>query len=215
MTFFNSTMSYQPGSLAGKYSPAVVVDNNDPEKVQRIKYRIAQLQTSRPDAGLSWASPFGWSPQGNSSGVGDVGVPVIGAKVIVFFPEDDEHHAYYMADFHDKSTQISDLMENYPNSYGRVDASGNLFLVNTTTNTMRVVHVSGTYIKINADGSAEMGSAGPKVSIFSTGTCEVKALGAINLDGKTVNINCGLAQPLTITPRQRPPLTPFSDRTDY
>src|SRR5580765_1085618 len=161
MTFFNSTMGYQQGSLAGKYSPAMVVDNNDPEKVQRIKYRIAQLQTSRPDDGLSWASPFGWSPQGNSSGVGDIGIPVVGAKVIVFFPEDDEHHAYYMADFHDKATQISDLLEDYPNSYGRVDASGNLFLVNTLNNTMRVIHVSGTYVKINADGSAEFGSAGP------------------------------------------------------
>ncbi|HWY34471.1 MAG TPA: phage baseplate assembly protein V [Nitrosopumilaceae archaeon] len=212
--FADLTGLFEKGSLQGKLAPAIVINNNDPTKTQRVQYRISTIHQGRTDAELVWAIPIGWSTQGNSAGIGDISVPQIGAKILIFFPENDEHDTYYFADYHDKSTQIVELQENYPNSYGRIDSSGNLWLVNTQTNTVRFIHVTGSYIKINADGSTECGSQ-QTLNVFAHGALNLRSAGAVNIDGTTVNINQGAAATLTMTARTRPAPVNAANQTDY
>jgi len=206
---------FQKGSLAGKIGLGIVVDNNDPTKNQRVKYRMATLHEGRKDNELVWAIPLGWSAQGNTpGGVGSISIPPVGAKILIFFPEDDEHDSYYFGDFHDQSTQIADLLEDYPNAYGHVDASGNLFLVNTLQNTVRFIHRSGTYIKIAANGAVEIAAA-DSLKIYSSTTLSLRSAVAINIDAPIINVDTGAAS--TLTPTARTPPTPqsFSNKVDY
>lgn len=212
---------FDKGSLGNKLATAVVVDNNDPLQIGRIKFRISTLHSGRSDTELTWAAQLHQSSQGNTTyGIGEVGVPVVGAKVIIFFPEDDEHNAYYLADYHDTGSKITELLEDYPNSYGRIDASGNLFLVNTTANTVRFVHVSGTTITIGADGTITFASAA-SINLLAQNTINIRSSTHVYIDAPTseVRIQEGLAAAVPAnTPRTRPsPSTGYTDATlkDY
>lgn len=202
--FSNLVASMQKGGFGGKLAAGTVTDNNDPTRNQRIKYRIATLHDGQDDAELVWAIPLGWGAQGNTpGGMGSIAIPPIGGKVIIFFPENDAHDTYYMADFHDNSTKISELLEDYPHSYGHIDATGNLLLINTQQNTVRFVHVTGTYIKISPLGAVELGCA-KSLTIYSGDVLTLRALHEINIDAATMNVNIGLSPTLTTTPRTRP-----------
>ena len=187
-----------PGTLEGKIVSGVVIDNNDPEKLFRVKVRLSEMHSGRPNGEIPWSMQFLFSNQGHTNQIGSICIPVIGAKVLIMFPEDDEHDSYYIADYHDKSSQIQELLVDYPNVYGHIDASGNLWLVNTLRDTVTFIHVSGSYTKYFQNGDVEQGVAG---------NYYVKAIGSINLDGVTVNINSGGAQHLAITPRTKPTVT--------
>jgi Type VI secretion system/phage-baseplate injector OB domain len=212
--FTDPQSMFEKGSLAGKITPAVVVNNNDPTKNQRVMYRIATMHTGRKDDELVWAIPLGWSTQGNGGGVGDVSVPLIGQKILIFFPENDEHDTYYFADYHDKSSQIIELLEDYPHCYGRVDASGNLFLVNTLHDTVKFIHLSGSYIKFNQDGSGEVGFA-KGFNVFAHEAIGIRSGVAISMDAPAIHLNEGGSATLTTTARVKPPAGNFTNKTDY
>jgi hypothetical protein len=188
------------GSLGNKMAAAVVVDNNDPEKLQRVKCRVSDLHTGRNDSDLAWSTKFGISAQGNTGKIGEIGLPPIGAKVILFFPEDDEHDTYYIADMHDKSTQIAELLVDYPNVYGHIDASNNLWMVNTLQDTVLFVHgPSGSSYKYLKNGDVEH---------YVAGDFRMHVAGNYNVDAAIFNLQKGEASSVTGSPRPKPAVTP-------
>ena len=197
MTFDRTLSPYnQPGTLQHKMAVAVVVDNNDPMKIQRIKCRVSDLHSGRTPDELVWALQLTLSPQGHSGSVSSIGIPLIGSKVIIYFPEDDEHDQYYIADVNDKTSQTAELLVDYPNCYGHIDASGNLWFVNTLQDTVTFVHVSGSYYTFQKNGD---------VDIVAAKDLNFKAMGNINMDGVAINLQKGNASMLTTTPRTKPP----------
>ena len=81
---------------------AIVVDENDPDKLGQIRARVPGLMDGIPDDQLPWARPRDWNhPFGQmakkKTGIGKTsffgGVPRRGNKVELFFPTGDAHVA--------------------------------------------------------------------------------------------------------------------------
>jgi hypothetical protein len=60
---------------------------------------------------------------------------------------------YYFGAFPSEQVVIKELTElDYPHCYGHVDRSGNLWLVNTRRDTIKMIHVSGTSFAVDGKG---------------------------------------------------------------
>ena len=187
---------------------AKVVDNNDPLKLERVKFRIQGLHRNTTDANLPWAIPQKQSIQGNNN-VGSINIPSLGSEIIVYFI--DDYSVIYTGVMVRDDNTIDELTStNYPNCYGHIDASGNKMLVDTTANTVTFTHVSGTQIQIAQNGTTTIVSKGDinlnsqnNINLVTTNnialSCKnfsVDASSAITLksntitsDGSSININ--------------------------
>lgn len=195
------------GTLQGKISHGIVIDNNDPSQLQRVKVRVAELHSGRPEGEIPWSLQFMFSKQGHTNSMGSIAIPVIGAEVLIMFPEDDEHNTYYIADYYSKNTQIAELLVDYPHVYGNIDASGNLFLVNTLKDTVTFVHVSGTFINIQQSGMVNV-VANNTMNFFANGDINMRATGGVYIDGTVVHFNSQHSPMLLPTPRTKPSINP-------
>lgn len=184
--FSNPSREFRRETLNGKTYIGEVVDNNDPEKQQRIKIRIPELHRGVPDEDLPWCLPNArLGAQGNSSGgVGSMSIPVVGSKIEVSMGNNSSYFPTYggsptTKDVKNEFAQHPD----YPHVYGHVDRSGNKFEVNTAKNTVSFTHVTGTTILIKADGSVDIG--GPKdVTIACKGDMNLGCEGNMTISSK-------------------------------
>lgn len=133
---------------------AVVVDNNDPDKLQRVKVTLPGLLEYDSPADLPWLSPAQASLFGIGDNYGVVRVPRIGAKVFVRFGADAPRSGVYFGDAVTSRTQLpSELTTNYPNRVGWVDPSGSYAYADLQDKTFRYTHSSGTSVEVLADGT--------------------------------------------------------------
>ena len=150
-----------PSLKAQKYS-GVVVDIDDPMKLQRVKIRIPQLHRGIPDEDLPWSMPQRTGQANSAGGTGTVRVPPKGTKVYSQFENGDPHFPQYS---HSPTTEdvqkdhplVKD--EDYPHVYGEVDQAGNMWAVNTKKKTSMYLHKSGSSIKFMEDGTIMIASA--------------------------------------------------------
>lgn len=200
--------------MRGVIAAGDVVNNNDPDKLLRVKVRIPLIHRDIPDAKLPWSRPQMFlGPSGVGGGVGGVRVPAIGAKVLVQFNDDTLYNTSYVADFAYENSIPAELLADYPESYGWIDAAGNLFFVNTKTKEARFIHVSGSKFDIAADGSMVIASA-KKITV--SGATDVDVLGAntvsihsgslvdVRADRIDLNKSTSGTSPVTVTPRTKP-----------
>lgn len=146
-------------SLVASVLVGVVVDNNDPEKLQRIKARCRELHYNYPDEALPWLRPSNTNgPQGNSSGgVGGVALPVVGSRVYVIMDKDDGNFGAWSIAPSALDLKVDELIaRDYPHCYGHIDRSGTLTLVNTERDTRLMVHPSGTTFSIDGKGHVKI-----------------------------------------------------------
>ena len=192
-------------SLMGKLTPAVVVNNNDPTKNQRVQYRVATLHTNIQDSDLPWALPCMCTSQGFIPGVGQYGVPVPGSNILILFAEDDDNHGHYIGDYPSNNNQISEFITNYPNAYGWADTNGNLFLIDTVAKTVNFVQgVTGTNIQIDSSGD---------INLYSSTAIKMKAPNIL-LDGN-VQMGSGVDSGLMAVTRSAPSPANFNNQINY
>lgn len=160
-------------SIAKQIIPAKVIDNNDPKKLQRVKIRIANLHYGVLDTDLPWSLPIINCPSGMGSGIGAVNIPSIGTNVAVFFPEDQDADSYYIGGIPDATNALNALYANYPYAYGWVDAGGNVFIVDTTNNSIFTIQ-GGTGNFYGMDSSS--------FSVYHSSAINMKAP-SINMSG--------------------------------
>lgn len=123
---------------------AIVVDENDPDKLGQLRARVPGLMDGIPDDQLPWARPRDWNhPFGQmakkKTGIGKTsffgGVPRRGNKVELFFPTGDAHVAQWSAaNPIDKLSKDQVYDVNYPNRLGMRFPNGFQILVDTQTN---------------------------------------------------------------------------------
>lgn len=138
----------------------IVVKNDDPKKLGRVKVTIKGLfdDTSNNYDKLPWVTCFNPSEFGNNKGA--INPPLIGSKLkIMWLDDNDIYFPYYSGYWLDKTNSpcIADgfntqFQDNYPNVYGHEDNKGNYEIVNNSVGFTERGFEGGYKVKINKDG---------------------------------------------------------------
>lgn len=178
----NQARDLKSQSLFGKICFGYVVVNNDPLHLGRIKARVETLFPSNiEDENLPWILPVGMV--GGVNNQGNINVPDIQSKIWILYTSDDVYSGCYLGSL---PNIPQDLLDDYPNTYGRVDRSGNLLLINTEKDIVQFYHVSGTNINIDGSGHTKIQIAdyqNPNSNATSTNNqgLDIEIIGDLNL----------------------------------
>lgn len=188
----NQTRELKQQSLFGKIVKGKVISNDDPLHYGRVKIRIDSLHPQNlEDSNLPWVAAFNFS--GGVNGQGSIQVPDVGSICWVIFPTNDLYSGCYLGALPNVS---GELLEDYPNTYGRIDRSGNLFLINTEKDTVKFYHVSGTNISIDGSGHtkiqiANYSSSNPKADSSNSPGISIEVFGNVDLKcNEDVKFSC-------------------------
>lgn len=224
MAMSDVTRSFAAPSLKNSQFEAYVVNVDDPDKRQRVRFRVPVLHEGIPDAKLPFANQQMSGMANAGSGVGTVSVPDRYAKITVTFPQDDAHNPQYHAsptsDDVNKDNEL--LNEDYPNTMGFTDSYGNRFSTNKATGDYTIAHKSGAIIHIDGSGNVTIASAGDlnigakgNINMAAKGRMRLSASGDVSIDGSMVLLNGGNAADVAIPgKRSTPKIKDQSGRTD-
>jgi len=176
----NNTTDMEEPILTGKTAIGIVVSNNDPLHLGRIKVRIEELHPKDlENEHLPWVES--WNFRSNANQQGNINVPDIGSKVRILFPTDDLYSGIYISGI--PNVQL-ELLEDYPNTYGLIDRSGTLICANTNTDTYTIYHVSGTKLSLDGQGhcliQVTSNSVNENASSLTDNSLDIQVVGNAN-----------------------------------
>ena len=161
-------------NVAGFYR-ALVVDNDDPDQLGRVKIRIPGVLGTGdqiPVNYLPWAVPATSIFTGSGSDYGNFAVPEVGSYVFVFFEAEDIYQPVYFAEAPTKLHGLpSERTTNYPYRKVLKTKNGLIILVDDFSKEIQINHPTGASLKIDSSGN---------VTIIG---------GAIIIQGTTIDIN--------------------------
>lgn len=168
----------QPQDLKNVFYKGKVLDNNDPDKLFRVRVQVNGLMEGVPES-LPWVAPFkgGLFPNSPSGAFGTFGlVPAIGTEVTIFFDQGDQHCPYYAAFPVQMGQIVAEALTNYLYRYGFKDPEGNLFMIDSSpgANPKLKIQLAGGFV-MTVDGAGN-------VNINTPGNFNVTAAN-INLNG--------------------------------
>jgi hypothetical protein len=203
----------------------IVVDNNDPLHMQRIRVRIHEIHRGLADKEIPWAIRQCPAMQGMGGGISNVGVPALYTKVEVRFMDDSINYPKYVGSLSNSTDLVNaEFLTHYPNVYGFTDAAGNIFKVDTTSGseTVNFTHKSGLTISISSEGNCSINAndvsimANGKMNLGSTGDLHISSKGTLYFDATAVQSNSGSpASQTALVPRNRPSPASMSNKEDY
>lgn len=159
-----------------------VVDNNDPEKRQRVRVVIPGTLEAQSVEDLPWLAPINHVPGGCGDNYGSVSVPRLGSRVRVIVQDEDYANAVYDGDFASANFIMpGELAENYPNRLGWITPFNDLIYLDVVSGEFLVRRASGSGFVMDKDGN---------VSVIATGnwTQVVKGDYTLQVDGKNTLI---------------------------
>jgi hypothetical protein len=142
----------------------IVVANDDPKKLGRVKCTIqGMLENTDPEM-LPWIMPmnatgFGGKPDGSG-----MTVPDLKSELIVEFPYKSAYFAFYTGYWQSGTTHQGLFTEDYPNSYGFRDTQSSYAKINRAKGYAQFRHFGGVQMDAERDGSASMQA--PKLMKF-------------------------------------------------
>jgi hypothetical protein len=141
-------------NLVGDFR-GIVVKNDDPDKLGRIKVKVPRIFESSDVEKLPWCYPQANSDLGGRPDLSGFTVPEVNSLVTICFPNTDNvYFPVYKGYFRNSSTQQNDLFdENYPESYGFVDSTVSFYRINKTEQYTEWYHVSNSVIRMDKDGN--------------------------------------------------------------
>jgi len=185
---------------------AIVVDNIDPDKRGRVKVTIDGVLLGDTSV-LPWVFPLNPTGLGGGSSSSWFSVPELGSELVVTFPYGDIYSGFYVGYWQTAETHQTLFDEDYPESYGFMDSTGNHYKVNKAQGTMEIQHASGILLKFNQDGSLDLevpedltetidgdraSVVGGVLNINVTGNATVDSQGKVVVKGaQTVEIDGG------------------------
>lgn len=108
-----------------------VVANNDPRQLLRVRVYVKGIYEDPDPEKLPWAFQNAGSALGGKPDSSFFAVPEVGSEVMVVWPTADVYHPYYEGRRQNSLTAPKEpFNENYPNSYGTIDSSGQWYKVN-------------------------------------------------------------------------------------
>lgn len=149
----------EPLKQTEKLYVGVVVDNNDPARMQRVRVRLPQHPDNLKDDDLPWAVPEKAGMFGSGNGLGTMSVPIIGSFVSVRFCPDQYSEIYTQL----QTVTSANITGGYPKAYGIQDQNGNFLSMNLVEKLLKVLLES-------------------EVQISQTGDIKMKLAGNIHLD---------------------------------
>ena len=158
-----------------------VEDNNDPDKLGKVKVRISPY-TDMTTEELPWAYPT-LGAHGNSSNSGGINVPELGSQVRVYFPSKDLTAPYYMGAELNKMNRVTLFDEDYPHTYGYKDSNGNFYKVNKNTGIAHFQHESTTNAQVSADGTIKVTCRGGAYFTLSSYNNFTLDIGGLEING--------------------------------
>lgn len=124
-------------------------------------------------------------------------VPEIGSTVEVEYPMSDPYFGYYVGASINVNNRNDAFDEDYPNTYGFIDSLNNYFKINKTKETIELRHSSGTYVRINKDGTIDFSCKDYNVNAedvtFNCATFNVNT-NVTNIVSPVVNITGDITQ---------------------
>lgn len=187
--------SIQTAYTSGK--PGIVVDNNDPKQICRIRVTIPQIYEIQNDdvTTLPWVYKFNQSFLGGSINSESFSVPEIGSLIWVFYPLNDKKFPFYTNYPYGESCKTKHFIEHYPHMYGFKDSSGLLVRVDKFTKDILVQYNN----KFSANINGETGDVNIVVNGNTTittqkitancGQIAVTSTENVNLKANTVNVD--------------------------
>lgn len=161
----------------------LVEDNNDPEKLGRLKVRIAPY-SELATADLPWAYPK-LGTHGNSAEYGGLNVPELGSQVRVDFPSRDLTAPYYSGAELNATNRTTFFDEDYPNTYGFKDSVGNFYRINKERGTAQFQHYTSTNAQVSPDGSIKVSLSNGAYFILDNSNNFDLDIGALNIAGSS------------------------------
>ena len=159
----------------------MVEDNEDPEKLGRLRVRISPYVDFETED-LPWACPT-LGTHGNSSNAGGLNVPEKGSQVRVYFPSHDLTAPYYMGAELNDLNRTTFFDDDYPNTYGYKDSRGNFMKINKARDTVQFQHSSTSNLKIAPDGSMQVALSNGAYFTFDNRNNFELYLGAVDIAG--------------------------------
>ena len=160
----------------------MVEDNNDPEKLGRIRVRISPYADFPSTEDLPWACPILGSC-GNSSNSGGLNIPEIGSQVRVYFPSHDLTAPYYRGAELNEVNRTTFFDDDYPNSYGYKDSTGNFYKIDKAKKTVQFQHSSSSNLRVAPDGSIQVSLSNGAYFTFSNSSAFELNIGPIAIQG--------------------------------
>lgn len=166
----------------------IVVANNDPRNLGRVKCVVANLLEGRL-SDLPWIAP--WTG-GGSSGSASGDVPDIGSELIIEFKFGDIYAGFYTGAWKSYETASGLYNESYPDVLGTRDEMGNTTTINKATGTTEYKHSSGSSVTFTQSGEISIKSSskinllsesGKLSAIFDTATGQISFVGEKNIFG--------------------------------
>lgn len=168
-------------TLEGMSYLGCVEDNRDPEKLGRLKVRIAPYSELATEE-LPWAYPK-LGTHGNSAEYGGLNVPEVGSQVRIDFPSKDLTAPYYSGAELNEVNRTTFFDEDYPNTYGYKDSVGNFMRVNKEKGTVQFQHTTSTNAQVSPDGSIRVSLSNGAYFILDNSNSFSLNIGALDISG--------------------------------
>ena len=159
----------------------MVEDNNDPEKLGRLKVRISPYMDFTTED-LPWACPT-LGTHGNTSNAGGLNVPEKGSQVRVYFPNHDLTAPYYTGAELNELNKTTFFDDDYPYAYGYKDSRGNFIKVNKARDTIQLQHSSTSNLRVAPDGSMQVALSNGAYFTFDNHNNFELNIGAVDITG--------------------------------
>lgn len=184
-SFFNERESF-PFRLY----PALVVDNNDPQKIGRVRVRVYGFHGDAiPDQDCPWAI----QDQGFAgSMVGSFIVPPVGAVIRVYFDGGEITSPVYTTKVLDRNNLPSSRDDDYPNTIVLFETDDGEYLkINMKERETIYRHSTGAMLKIDKNGD----------TLYKTdGKLEIDAGGKVSVNAPQIQFPPGNVTPGTTGP---------------
>ena len=153
----------------------VVVDNEDPKKLGRVKVQISGLLEADKES-LPWCATL-YDPS-------RFDVPEIGDELYIVFPYGSIYFPFSLGYWHNETNHNSEFDADYPNTFG-IAKQGFVLKYNKKSKQGDLVHPSGTSGTLKEDGTFELNLAKDLIMTIA-GKVEQNVSGDIlfNTDGK-------------------------------
>lgn len=164
----------------------VVIDNNDPLKIGRVKATVEGMYTKES---AQWIRRMSNNFLGAGKGCEFFAVPEVGSKIWLEFPFGDDSFPYYTDENpFGKFAKTGAFKENYPYEWGWAVGENFLFKMDTDKGTFLLKN-GKSYVSGNIDGQTVV--YGEDVVVQGTKSVLVQSNDTVTVRGDNINVRGG------------------------